>query len=96
MKELERNAIIVAITVLIISTCTATGYAVSYHTQLLEMENEIAQLESYIEEIAYLEDTIEVIVMERTMYIELSFAEIQRLRAELNATKHLLSLMEMP
>jgi len=34
------------------------------------------------ERIAELEDAIEILVMERTTYIELSFAEIQRLRAE--------------
>jgi len=43
-----------------------------------------------LERIDELEHMIEVIVMERTTYIELSFAEIQRLRVELNTTKQLL------
>ena len=97
MNELERNAVIVAVAVLMISTCTAAWYANSSHNQIVELETEIQRLsdevEPYLEEIATLERTIEVIVMERTMYIELSFAEIQRLRVELNATKQLLAEM---
>ena len=100
MNELERNAVIVAVAVLMISTCTAAWYANSYHNQIVELETEIQRLsdevEPYLEEIATLERTIEVIVMERTMYIELSFAEIQRLRAELNATKQIIAVMDSP
>ena len=55
-----------------------------------ELEETADVCRQYVERIAELEDAIDVIVMERTMYIELSFAEIQRLRAELDATKQLL------
>ena len=38
MNELERNAVIVAVAVLMISTCTAAWCANSYHTQVVELE----------------------------------------------------------
>jgi len=56
-----------------------------------ELEETADTCRQYGERIAELENAIDVIVMERTMYIELSFAEIQRLRVELEATKQLLA-----
>ena len=57
----------------------------------VELEETTDTCRQYGERVAELEDAIEVIVMERTTYVELSFAEIQRLRVELNATKQLLA-----
>ena len=56
----------------------------------IELEETISMRESCADRVNVLEEAIEVIVMERTTYVELSFAEIQRLRAELNSTRQLL------
>jgi len=40
MSELKRNAVIIAITVLIISICTTAWYANSYYGQVVELETE--------------------------------------------------------
>jgi len=97
MKQLERNAVIIIISVLLITNIVTASYVNNYLNQVVELETEnhrlLNEIEPCLEDIEYLERTIESIVMERTMYIELSFAEIQRLRVELNATKHLLSEM---
>ena len=98
----EQKSVIVIIAILIISNCITSWYANSYHTQVVELETENQRLlnnpdcSAHAERINGLEHTIEVIVMERTMYIELSFAEIQRLRAELNATVQLLLELNFP
>ena len=76
------------------------GVVFAQHQSIVEINELKGELEEttdacrhYGERVAELEDAINVIVMERTTYIELSFAEIQRLRAELNATKQLLEEM---
>lgn len=65
--------------------------AVEINELKVELEEATDACRQYGERVAELEDVIEVIVIERTTYIELSFAEIQRLRAELDATKQLLA-----
>ena len=65
--------------------------AVEINELKVELEEATDACRHYGERVAELEDAIEVIVMERTTYVELSFAEIQRLRVELNATKQLLA-----
>jgi len=97
MNKLERNAVIVIIGVLLITNIVTASYTNNYHTQIGELKTEnqrlLNEIEPCLEEIAYLEHTIEIIVMERTMYIELSFTEIQRLRTELNITKQIIAEM---
>jgi len=61
-----------------------------------ELEEATDACRQYGERVAELEDAIEVIVMERTTYVELSFAEIQRLRTELNVMKQLLLNCSIP
>jgi len=74
-----------------------------YQQQLIkvkELERELEEItisyDSYVERVNTLEDAIDTIMIERTTYIELSFAEIQRLKMELNTTKQLLLNHSIP
>ena len=68
--------------------------------EINELRGELAEaVDAYgrqFDRVEELEEAIEIIVMERTTYIELSFAEIQRLRAELNVTRQLLLNCSIP